>query len=41
MLFKDPDSGKWNRLIADEIEGMKKIISKKTFTASEIEAMKS
>jgi len=40
MLFRKGQEGKWNRILADEIEGKKKIISKKKYTASEIDAMK-
>ena len=28
MLFREPNGGKWNRILASEIEGAKKIISK-------------
>jgi ribosomal protein L21E len=43
-LFREPlidESAAWNRVLADEIESKKKVISKKKYPASEIDAMKS
>jgi hypothetical protein len=34
MLFKNSKTGKWNRILADEIEGMKKVIAKKAYNSS-------
>ena len=34
MLFKDANTGKWNRILASEIEGQKKIISKGNFSSN-------
>ncbi len=34
MLFKDPNTGKWNRILASEIEGQKKILSKGNFSSN-------
>ena len=39
MLFKG-QNGEWNRISADEIEGQKKVISKKAYSSSEVDAMK-
>lgn len=44
LLFRDPlieESAPWNRVLADEMESKKRVISKKKYTASEIDAMKS
>ncbi len=43
-LFRNPlpdDNAAWNRVLADEIEGKKRIISKKSYSSREINAMKS
>ena len=40
MLFREPNDGKWNRILASEIEGAKKIISKKEYGSSEIKNLK-
>ncbi len=33
MLFKDANTGKWNRILASEIEGQKKVLSKGSFSS--------
>lgn len=40
MLFRKGTSGQWNRVLADDIEGKKKVISKKKYSSSEIDQMK-
>jgi len=40
MLFKNGADGEWNRILADNIEGEKKVISRKKYTSAEIDAMK-
>ena len=34
MLFKDANTGKWNRILASEIEGQKRTLSKGSFSSS-------
>ncbi len=40
MLFRSGIDGEWNRILASEVEGRKQIISSKTYTAQQIEEMK-
>jgi len=40
MLFRDSKTKKWNRILASEIEGDKKIISKKKYTTNQMDALK-
>ncbi|WP_457618630.1 hypothetical protein [Lutibacter sp.] len=40
MLFRKGTGGKWNRILADAIEGEKKVISRKQYSSSEISSMK-
>ncbi len=42
-LYRDPlpdENAKWNRILASEIEGKKKVISKKKYTSAEMDAIK-
>ena len=39
-IFRKGMDGDWNRVLADEVEGKKKVISKTSYTTSEIDAMK-
>ena len=40
QVFRKGMDGDWNRILADDVEGKKKVISKTSYTASEIDAMK-
>ena len=40
QLFRKGMDGDWNRVLADDVEGKKKVISKTAYTAGQLDAMK-